>query len=185
MREKLASIHSIGTVKYLAGKARDPQTCEQILALLNDSDPRVARNAAWVMTHFSLRLTRQLSNRQDQFINIIMQTPNSSLRRLMLNVVLRQGIEQDNIRTDFLDFCMGHMIMPEEPPGVQSLCMKLAFEQCRFYEELLQEYCSTLELITASYAISAVGLKKRMIRKAEKAIAAFHPKPKKKRRRKK
>ena len=59
------------------------------------------------------------------------------------------GLPMDSelMRTDFLDFCLLHMHMPEEPPGVQSLCMKLAHRMCLPYPELLHEFYETLSLM--------------------------------------
>lgn len=178
MREKLANIKAIGSVKYYAGKARYPEFCDKIISLIYDEDPRVARNAAWVMTHFSQRLKKDLRCRQNEFIDLIINTDeNPGLRRLLLNVVEFQGIEEEDLRTDFLDFCLEHMRMPEEPPGIQALCMKLAFVQCKFYPELMHEFKETLLIMQNGYATSMVGLRKRMLKKVE---IFEKPKPKKK-----
>lgn len=182
MREKIQNLKSIATVRYLAGKAREPEVCDSIVSLLYDEDPRVARNAAWVMTHFSQKLRRQLTDRQNEFIDLLMKTDNSGLRRLLLNIVEFQGIRQEDMRTDFLDFCLSHMISVEEPPGIQSLCMKLSFAQCLYYPELMHEFYETLLIMQQGYAVSMQGLRKKMIKKAEKAL---QPPVKKKKKRKK
>lgn len=184
MREKIANIKSIGSVRYYATKARDPEKCEAILSLLWDEEPRVARNAAWIMTHFSRRRKMELRNRQNDFIDLAMSTGNSGLRRLLLNVIEVQGIREEDLRTDFLDFCLTHMMAPEEPPGVQSLCMKLAFAQCLFYPELLHEYRETLLIMQQGFAISMVGLRKRMLKKVDKALEPKKPKKKKEKKKK-
>lgn len=165
-REKFLNIKSIGTVRYLAAKARDPEYCEEILRLLYDEDPHVSRNAAWVMTHFSKKLKEALRFRQSEFIDIIMKTDNSGLKRLLLNIVEHQGVREEDLRTDFLDYCLGHMLAVEEPPGIQSLCMKLSFAQCLFYPELLHEFRETLLIMQNGYAVSLVGLRKKMLKKA-------------------
>lgn len=131
--------------------------CSLLLPRLYDEDIRVARNAAWVLTHKPITQIRTLP--YNDLIDLIMATPDTSLRRLTLNLmdqlyyplgILRiMGLPMDAelMRTDFLDFCMLHMHMPEEPPGVQALCMKLAHRMCLPYPELLHEFYETLSLM--------------------------------------
>ena len=63
---------------------------------------------------------------------------------------------EDDLRTDFLDFCFEHMIDVEEFPGIQSVCMKLAFRMCKFYPELMDELKRTLEAMEIDYYKPAV-----------------------------
>ena len=119
--------------------------CSLLLPRLYDEDFRVARNAAWVLTHKPITQIRTLP--YNDLIDLIMVTPDTSLRRLTLNLVEKQEITEESMRTDFLDFCLLHMHMPEEPPGVQALCMKLAHRMCLPYPELLHEFYETLSLM--------------------------------------
>lgn len=118
---------------------------DQLLQYIYHSDPVVANNAAWVMTHKPDSEIRTLP--QYDLIDLILTTTQVSLRRLCLNLVDRQTITAESIRTDFLDFCLLHMTLPEEPTGVQALCMKLARRMCAFYPELEQEFQQTLRLM--------------------------------------
>ena len=60
-------------------------------------------------------------------------------------------IKEDDLRTDFLDFCFEHMTDVDEFPGIQSICMKLAFRMCKFYPELMDELKRTLEAMEIGY----------------------------------
>lgn len=119
--------------------------CSLLLPCLAGEDIRVARNAAWVLTHKTPMEVRTLP--QDSLIDLSLATPDTSLRRLTLCLVERQGIAAEEVRTDFLDFCLLHMRLPQEPPGVQALCMKLAYSMCSPYPELLREFQETLNLM--------------------------------------
>ena len=119
--------------------------CSLLLPRLYDEDIRVARNAAWVLTHKPVSQIRTLP--YNGLIDLTMATPDTSLRRLTLNLVEKQEITEEAMRTDFLDFCLLHMHMPEEPPGVQALCMKLAHRMCLPYPELMHEFYETLSLM--------------------------------------
>ena len=58
--------------------------------------------------------------------------------------------------SDFLGFCFEHMMDVEEFPGIQSVCIKLAFRMCKFYPELMDELKRTLEAMEIDYYKPAV-----------------------------
>lgn len=120
-----------------------------LMQYIHHPDRVVSNNAAWVMTHKPDSEIRTLP--QDEIIDIILTTTQVTLRRLCLNLVDRQIIAAESIRTDFLDFCLLHMTLPDEPVGVQALCMKLARRMCAFYPELEQEFQQTLRLMHAEH----------------------------------
>ena len=119
-------------------------------------DYLVARSALWGLTKASKEELSQLLVILSEFINQAMQTDNSSVRRLSLNVIERLEMSENDLRTDFLDFCFEHMIDVEELPGIQSVCMKLAFRMCKFYPELMDELKRTLEAMEIDYYKPAV-----------------------------
>ena len=69
---------------------------------------------------------------------------------MILNLICQQPAA-DPPRVDFLDFCMEHMISREEPAGVQSLCMKLAYQLTRSIPELQQELRTIARLTGSRY----------------------------------
>lgn len=100
----------------------------------------------------------------NELIDQAMQTANSSVRRLTLNIIERLILEEDDLRTDFLDFCFEHMVSIEEFPGIQTLCMKLAYRMCSFYPELMDELKRTLEAMEIEYYKPAIKcLRKRIL----------------------
>ena len=140
-----------------------------------DSDYRVARSALWGLTKATDEELSELQVTLNELIDQAMQTANSSVRRLTLNIIerlrvgeLRSGmrliLEEDDLRTDFLDFCFEHMVSIEEFPGIQTLCMKLAYRMCSFYPELMDELKRTLEAMEIEYYKPAVKcLRKRIL----------------------
>ena len=119
-------------------------------------DYRVARSALWGLTKASKEELSQLQVILNEIIDQAMQTETSSVRRLSLNIVERLEMSEDDLRTDFLDFCFEHMMNVEEFPGIQSVCMKLAFRMCKFYQELMDELKRTLEAMEIEYYKPAV-----------------------------
>ena len=121
-----------------------------------DSDERVARSALWGLTKATDKELLELQTILNELINQAMQTDNSSVRRLTLNIIERLKMNEEDLRTDFLDFCFEHMVSIEEFPGIQTLCMKLAFRMCSFYPELMDELKRTLEAMEIEYYKPAV-----------------------------
>ena len=121
-----------------------------------DSDYRVARSALWGLTKATDGELSALQVMLKELIDRAMQTENSSVRRLTLNIIERLTLEEDDLRTDFLDFCFEHMVSVEEFPGIQTLCMKLAYRMCTFFPELMDELKRTLEAIEIDYYKPAV-----------------------------
>ena len=129
-----------------------------------DSDYRVARSALWGLTKATNEELSDLQVILNELIDKAMQTENSSVRRLTLNIIERLTLEEDDMRTDFLDFCFEHMVSIEEYPGIQTLCMKLAYRMCTFYPELMDELMRTLEAMEIDYYKPAVkGLRKKIL----------------------
>ncbi len=119
-------------------------------------DYRVARTALWGLTKASKDELSQLQVILNELIDQAMQTENSSVRRLSLNIIEQLEMSEEDLRTDFLDFCFEHMIDVEEYPGIQSVCMKLAYRMCKFYPELMDELKRTLEAMEIDYYKPAV-----------------------------
>ena len=129
-----------------------------------DSDYRVARSALWGLTKATNEELSDLQVILNELIDKAMQTENSSVRRLTLNIIERLTLEEDDMRTDFLDFCFEHMVSIEEYPGIQTLCMKLAYRMCTFYSELMDELMRSLEAMEIDYYKPAVkGLRKKIL----------------------
>ena len=121
-----------------------------------DTDYRVARTALWGLTKAKDEELSELKVIYNELIDQAMQTENSSVRRLTLNIIEKLKMDEDDLRTDFLDFCFEHMVSIEEFSGTQTLCMKLAFRMCTFYPELMDELKRTLEAMEIDYYKPAV-----------------------------
>ena len=129
-----------------------------------DSDYRVARSALWGLTKSTNEELSELQVILNELIDQAMQTENSSVRRLTLNIIERLSMDEDDLRTDFLDFCFEHMVCIEEFPGIQTLCMKLAYRMCQFYPELMDELQRTIEAMEIDYYKPAIkGLRKKIL----------------------
>jgi len=114
--------------------------------LLFDNDDKVAYQAAWVLTHLPPKDNEWLYDKQDKLIDEALVCEHSGKRRLLLALLFKQPLPATP-RVDFLDFCLERMVSRQELPGVQTLCMKLAYEMCRNIPELKQELFAILDMI--------------------------------------
>lgn len=136
---------------------------------MHHEDPHVARNALWSMTKATDKELATLQGMLNELIDLAMTTESSAVRRLSLNIIERLEIDEENLRSDFLDFCLEHMVSLDEFPGIQTLCMKLAYRMCSYYPELMQEFMCTLEEMKAEYYKPAVKcLRNKILNKREK-----------------
>lgn len=126
------------------------------MAYMYDEDYQVVRNALWALTKATDRELSQLQPIMDKLIDLAMSTANSSVRRLSMNVIERLSMEKDELRADFLDFCLDHAVDVTEFPGIQSVAIKLAYRMCSFYPELKEELIRTLEAMEMDYYKPAV-----------------------------
>ena len=124
---------------------------EQLYQLTLDDDRRVATNALWVFTHFSAVDNEWLYAKHDQLIDRCLNEKDATKLRLMLNLLLRQPYTEEDIRTDFIDFCLTRLADPKSPYAVRAQCIKLAYVQMRYWPELLNELCQTLEMISCEH----------------------------------
>ena len=121
---------------------------EQLYQLTLDSDRRVATNALWVFTHFAAVDMEWLYAKHDQLIDRCLNEKDATKLRQMLNLLLRQPYTEEDIRTDFIDFCLTRLADTKSPYAVRAQCIKLAYEQMRYWPELLNELRQTLEMIS-------------------------------------
>ncbi|MDU1892985.1 MAG: hypothetical protein E6767_20075 [Dysgonomonas sp.] len=137
---------------------------QELYELTLGEDEAIGYQAAWIFTHFSSQDNKWLYDKQNELIDEVLICNHAGKRRLLLNLLYKQPLS-DPLRVDFLDFCLVRMISNHELPGVQSLCMKIAYELCRTIPELTQELKVTLEMMEGDLC-PAIRTVKRNILKA-------------------
>lgn len=121
---------------------------EELYQLTLDNDRRVAINALWTFTHFALADNEWLYAKHDQLIDRCLKEKDATKLRLMFNLLLRQPFDEEDIRTDFIDYCLMRLTDPKSPYAVRAQCIKLAYEQMKYWPELLNELRQTLNMIS-------------------------------------
>lgn len=121
---------------------------EELYQLTLDDDRRVVVNALWTFTHFAADDNVWLFAKHDQLIDRCLNEKDATKLRLMLNLLLSQPYTEEDIRTDFIDFCLARLTDARAPYAIRAQCIKLAYEQMRYWSELLDELHQTLDLIS-------------------------------------
>ena len=142
------SMDGINDICLLVQGEQNHSLKEQLYQLTLDNDHRVAVNVLWVFTHFALADNVWLYAKHDQLTDRCLNEKDATKLRLMLNLLLRQPYTEEDIRTDFIDFCLMRLTDPKSPYAVRAQCIKLAYEQMRYWPELLNELLQTLEMIS-------------------------------------
>lgn len=142
------SMDGINDICLLVQGEQNHSLKEQLYQLTLDNDRRVATNALWVFTHFALADNEWLYAKHDQLIDRCLNEKDATKLRLMLNLLLRQPYTEEDIRTDFIDYCLMRLTDPKSPYAVRAQCIKLAYEQMRYWPELLNELRQMLEMIS-------------------------------------
>ena len=121
---------------------------EELYQLTLDANRRVAINALWTFTHFAADDNVWLFAKHDQLIDRCLNEKDATKLRLMLNLLLSQPYTEEAIRTDFIDFCLARITDARAPYAIRAQCIKLAYEQMRYWSELLDKLRQTLEMIS-------------------------------------
>lgn len=142
------SMDGINEICLLVQGEQNHSLKEQLYQLTLDNDRRVAVNALWVFTHFAVVDNEWLYAKHDQLIDRCLKEQDATKLRLMLNLLLRQPYTEEDIRTDFIDYCLMRLTDPKSPYAVRAQCIKLAYEQMKYWPELLNELRQTLNMIS-------------------------------------
>ena len=121
---------------------------EELYQFTLDANRRVAINALWTFTHFDADDNVWLFAKHDQLIDRCLKEHDATKLRLMLNLLLSQPYTEEDIRTDFIDFCLARITDARAPYAIRAQCIKLAYEQMCHWPELLDELRQTLDLIS-------------------------------------
>lgn len=149
----MATMH-IGEIKAIARRAHDNATVrEGLLDDMQGSNRDEAVHAAWALTHLPKEDNVYIAAHREEMVRQAITTVDTSLRRIILTLLERidwSVKDKENVPqyyVELLDYCIEHMMMPEEPYGVRSLCMKLAYRLSLPYPEILDEVRKSLLLI--------------------------------------
>nr|WP_293487476.1 hypothetical protein [Prevotella sp.] len=146
----------------------------ELYQLIFDEDERVATNALWVFTHFDMQNNEWLYAKHDDLIDRVLVEKNETKRRLILQLLLRQPFEEKSLRSDFIDFCIAKITASSQPYAIRCYCMKLAYEQMKYYPELLTELKAAIDMLEQEpLSPGLTSAKKQVMKKIKLSLGHF------------
>lgn len=146
----------------------------ELYQLIFDEDERVATNALWVFTHFDMQNNEWLYAKHDDLIDRVLVEKNETKRRLILQLLLRQPFEEKSLRSDFIDFCIAKITACSQPYAIRCYCMKLAYEQMKYYTELLTELKAAIDMLEQEpLSPGLTSAKKQVMKKIKLSLGHF------------
>lgn len=129
--------------------AATPENRASLWSLAHNCDRRTSANALWVMTHLPASEAEWLHSLQDELIDMLLRETDTGKKRMLLQLLKVQDYEPDNIRTDFLDFCMSKINSECEAYAVRCFSIYTAFRMCRHFPELIAELEQHLDMMSS------------------------------------
>ena len=144
---------------------------EELYQLTFDENERVAFNALWALSHFDEANNPWLFQKHDDLIDRVLLEKSMTKLRLMLSLLIRQPFEEATLRSDFIDYCIAKITACSYPYAIRAYCMKLAYEQMKYYPELLTELKAALDMLEQeALSPGLASAKRQVMKKIKKAL---------------
>ena len=177
MRNQLKNRLSINDIYSLCLQMQGKENnClkEELYQLTLDENDRVAINALWTFTHFDKANNEWLISKHEDLIDRVLIENNETKRRLILSLLLRQPFEEESLRSDFIDFCIAKITACSQPYAIRCYCMKLAYEQMKYYPELLEELRMALDMLEQEVlSPGMLSAKRQIMKKIKRSLGSF------------
>lgn len=120
-------------------------------------DRRTSVNALWTMTHLPETDVKCIVSLRDEMIDMLLAETDTGKKRMLLQLLREQEYAADDIRTDFLDYCLSKINSECESYAVRGYCIYAAYNMSRHFPELLSELEEHLDMM--QYQPLSPGLK--------------------------
>ena len=174
MRNQLINRLSINDIYSLCLQTQGKENnClkEELYQLTFDENERVAFNALWALSHFDEANNPWLYAKHNDLIDRVLLEKSMTKLRLMLSLLIRQPFEEATLRSDFIDYCIAKITACSYPYAIRAYCMKLAYEQMKYYPELLTELKAALDMLEQeALSPGLASAKRQVMKKIKKAL---------------
>ncbi len=120
---------------------------EKLWTWVHSDDRRMSVNALWTMTHLPASESGWLVSLRDEMIDMLLTETDTGKKRMLLQILRYQDYGADDIRTDFLDFCLSKINSECESSAVRCFCIYTSFKMCSHYPELIAELEEHLDMM--------------------------------------
>ncbi len=126
-------------------------------SLVRSGDRMTSVNALWSMTHLPETDVEWLRSIRNELIDMLLTETDTAKKRMLLQLLRNQESDADDIRTDFLDYCMSKINSECESNAVRCFSIYVAYQMCRHFPELIAELEEHLDMM--QYQTLSPGLK--------------------------
>lgn len=165
MKQSLDSRLSKAQVTAIAGNLHhDECGIEAMFSQMKQTGtPRVAYNAAWVLSHLSKEDKRiYLLPHYGELVDMATSAKPCFRRGLLLAILADFPMGEPNGK--LLDFCLTQMNDPKESDSSRSAMIKLAARMCKPYPELCKELLLSLDMVLPDSSPSVAAATKKALK---------------------
>lgn len=161
LSEILSNRIHIKEIEDIINKEKDKERLlNELLALSDNTNKKISDNAAWALTH--LCSTKSVPfPKANNLIDKILTSGSETKTRLLLSVLREHEFQEEELRTDFLDYCLERITDCKSAAGIRSLCIHIAYKQCKLFPELKDELRTLLNLMDDNFLQPALLSAKR------------------------
>lgn len=158
LQEKLSERIGVAEIRELcrlASGSGNNSTKQLMFSLIADNNDRVGYNVLWIFTNFSGGDKIWIHTKRDELIDLLLRETHSGKKRLLLRILSDIPVKAEDIRADYLDYCLGK-INSTEPCAIRGLALVQAFQMCKFFPELIGELKTVMDMM--EYGVLSPGL---------------------------
>lgn len=151
LRNMLSGRIDANDIRQILNYVRANECLREFAEFIFDSDADVAYRALWTCNHLTDAEIDSLPEAMIvKLIDAATDCKNSGRRRLMLNLIYRRSVCMLR-HVELLDFCLERLLARDEPSGVRSVCLKLAYKLTLGIPELQNELRQILDIMDEPY----------------------------------
>lgn len=137
-------------------------------SLARSEDRMTSVNALWSMTHLPGTDAQCLVSLRNEMIDMLLAETDTGKKRMLLQLLREQEYAADDIRTDFLDYCISKINSECEPYAIRCFSIYAAYNMSRHFPELIAELENHLDMM--KYQPLSPGLKSALRQTKSKII---------------
>lgn len=121
---------------------------EKLFTIAFLDDGKISSNAIWCLTHLRKSDAEWLQYKQDYLIDALLSEKDTAKKRMLLQLLREQKYTPDNIRVDFLDFCLTKINSECEPYAIRCFSLYISIKMCRYFPELISELEECINMLS-------------------------------------
>lgn len=151
-------------IKYAQMLHNDEDSIDHLCKLVcGNKSERVSMNGAWVLSHIGRQdAETYMPKYRDMFIDFVMSSDIKIRRGLILAILLNMP-DQEEPRTDFLDYCMNEFLNSGQSDSSRSSMIKVAARICNTYPELTSELHERLSILPTGVSPCIANVKQKVL----------------------